>query len=125
MATTRQKTVLAIVLGSIVAIAPSFFGYLQATQEMRQKYKQGRDETENGYETLVAAVKDLQKAALEQHDYVVKLEGQITMLTSFITAFSTTTSGFRMSGSLPKLEKPPLRPDLPAPPDFDAVQAKR
>jgi len=123
MATPRQKTALAIVLGALVAIAPSFFGYLQATQEMRQKYKQGRDETEHGYETLVVAVKDLQKTALAQHDYVIKLEGQITMLVS-VLGHLPVTPGLRMgSGPLPTLEKPPLRPELPAPPDFDVVQA--
>lgn len=124
MATTRQKTVLAIVLGSLVAIAPSFFGYLQATQEMRQKYKQGRDETEKGYETLVAAVKDLQKTALAQHDYIVKLEGQITTVVSVLGHLSV-TPGLRMGSGppLPTPEKPPLRPELPAPPNFNAVQA--
>jgi hypothetical protein len=124
MATPRQKTALAIVLGALVAIAPSFFSYLQATQEMRQKYKQGRDETEHGYETLVVAVKDLQKTALAQHDYIIKLEGQITTLVN-VLGHLPAAAGLRMGSGppLPTPERPPLRPELPAPPDFDAVQA--
>jgi hypothetical protein len=127
MVTSRQKTALAIVLGALVAIAPSFFGYLQARQEIREKYQQGRDEAVNGYETLVVSVKDLQKTALEQHDYVVKLEGQLVALTSILAQLSTATPGLRMGAAspLPKLEKPPTRPNLPAPPDFDVVRMKR
>lgn len=126
MATPRQKTVLAIVLGALVAIAPSFFSYLQARQEIREKYKQGRDEAANGYDALVASVKELQKTALDQHDYVVKLEGQISALTAVISQLSAASPGLRMGSSpLPRLETPPSRPNLPAPPsDFDVAQTQ-
>lgn len=126
MATTKQKTVLAIVLTAIVAITPSFFGYLQARQEIAAKYKQGRGEAAHSYETLVASLKDLQTASLAQHDYIVKLEGQLSMLTRVITQITTSTSGLRMTAlpALPALDKPPLRPNLPAPPDFDVVQMR-
>lgn len=119
---SKQKTVLAILVGALVAIAPSFFGYLQARQEIREKYKQSYVETETSYETLVTSVKDLQKTALEQHDYIVKLEGQIATLTSVIAQLSP---GLRMGAPLPKLDKPPMRPDLPAPPDFATAQMAR
>jgi hypothetical protein len=124
---SRQKTVLAIVLTALVTIAPSFFSYLQARQALREKYKQSRDEAVNGYETLATSVKSLQNAVLEQHDYAAKLEGQITLLTSILAQLSTATPGLRMSAgsSLPRLEKPPTRPNLPAPPNFDAAQMER
>ena len=127
MITSKQKTVLAIVLTAIVAIAPSFFGYLQARQEIAEKYKQGRGEAANSYETLAASLKDLQTASFAQHDYIVKLEGQITMLTRVVAQLATATPGLRMTAppTLPTLEKPPLRPDLPAPPDFDMVQMRQ
>lgn len=124
--TTRQKTVLAIIVGALVAVAPSFFGYLQARQEIREKYAANHEEAAQGYDTLVVSVKDLQKTALEQHDYIVKLEGQITLLTNVLTQLSTSTTSLRMGNGLPKLEKPPGRPNLPAPPDdFNAAQMKR
>lgn len=121
---SKQKTVLAILVGALVAIAPSFFSYLQARQEIREKYKQNHVETETSYETLVTSVKDLQKTALEQHDYIVKLEGQIATLTNVIARLP---SGPRVNTSLPlpKLDKPPTRPDLPAPPDFATAQMAR
>jgi hypothetical protein len=124
---TRQKTVLAIVIGAVVAIAPSFFGYLQARQEIREKYTQGHVEAAAGYTTLVESVKGLQKTALEQHDYIVKLEGQLTALTGVLTQLATSTPGFRMTVSrpLPVAEKPPARPELPAPPDFAGAQGAR
>src|SRR5262245_57013831 len=84
-----QKTVLAIVLGAIVAIAPSFFSFLQARQEIREKSAENHAESAQGDETLVAAVKDLQKTVLEQHDYVVKLEGQNTTLTNVLGQLSS------------------------------------
>lgn len=123
--TTKQKTVLAIVIGAIVAIAPSFFSYLQARQEIREKYAENHNEAARGYDTLVASVKDLQKTALEQHDYIVKLEGQLVAMTSFLAQLSASPNGGLRMGSqptLPKLEKPPTRPELPAPPDFDTAQ---
>lgn len=124
--TAKQKTVLAIVVGALVAIAPSFFGYLQARQEIREKYAENHNEAEAGYQALVESVKNLQKTALEQHDYIVKLEGQLETLTTVLTQLSSTTTSLRMGSGLPKLEKPPIRPNLPAPPDnFDAAQMKR
>lgn len=122
---TKQKTVLAIVIGAIVAIAPSFFSYLQARQEIREKYAENHNEAARGYDTLVASVKDLQKTALEQHDYIVKLEGQLVAMTGFLAQLSSSAGGMRMGSqpaTLPKLEKPPTRPELPAPPDFDVAQ---
>jgi hypothetical protein len=125
---TRQKTVLTIVIGAIVAIAPSFFGYLQARQEIREKYAQSHDEAAKGYTILVESVKGLQQTVLEQHDYTVKLEGQLTALTSVLAQWSASSPGLRMGNGrpLPAAEKPPARPELPAPPaDFTAAQQMR
>ena len=127
--TSKQKTVLAIVIAVLGAV-PALFSYLQATQETRAKYRQSHSETEKSYEALAASVKDLQQAMLVQHDYVVKLEGQVAVLTSIIAhqpVPTSTASGLRLSSppSLPKLERPPARPELPAPPDFEVVQMKR
>src|SRR5690349_6218289 len=120
--TPKQKTILTIVLGAVVAIAPAFFGYLQASQETREKYQQSRHEASNGYDALVKSVKDLQASVTEQHDYIVKLQGQVDLLTRALSA----AAGLRMTGSgtgsasvateLPTLDKPPELHDLPAPP---------
>jgi len=127
--TSKQKTVLAIALTTLGAIAPAFFSYLQATQETRAKYRQSHNETERSYDALAASVKDLQEAMLIQHDYVVKLEGQIAALTAILAQRPTSSelSGLRLGTvpELPKLERPPARPELPAPPDFEVVQMKR
>ncbi len=120
---SKQKTGLAIVLGAAVAIAPAFFGYLQTSQEIRAKYAENHRDAAGGYDALAAAVKDLQAAALEQHDYIVKLEGQIVILTGVLTRQLAAAGGpLRMQSTLPSLDKPPARPDLPAPPgSFDAA----
>jgi len=141
MATSQQKTVLAIVLATVGAIAPAFFGYLQATQETREKYRQSRKEASNGYEVLVTSVKSLQTTVTEQHDYIVKLQGQVDLLTRVLS----TSAGLRMTGTgtgsgsgsgstdvpvaaadLPKLDAPPDLPPLPAPPPtFATAQMAR
>jgi hypothetical protein len=129
--TTKQKTVLAIVLGAVVAVAPSFFGYLQARQEIREKYQLNRNEASNGYDALVTSIKDLQATVTKQHDYIVKLQGQVSLLAEVISS-----SGMRMSGSgagsasspelPPPLEPPPRLPPMPAPPaDFSTAQMQR
>jgi len=132
--TAKQKTVLAIIVGALVAIAPSFFTYLQTSQEIREKYRQNRAEAGNGYEALAASVKDLQKTALAQHDYIVKLEGQLVLLVNLVTKLPTGSGAGSASGPVahasvmpvPVIELPPPRPDLPAPPEsFDVAQMKR
>ena len=114
---SKQKTVLAIVLTAVVAIAPSFFSYLQASREISARYAENHREAANGYDALAAAVKDLQKTVLEQHDYSVKLEGQVDLLTSVLSQLAP-RSALR-TGSEPRT---PARPELPAPPgSFDAA----
>jgi hypothetical protein len=129
--TAKQKTVLAIVLTAVVAIAPSFFGYLQARQEIREKYQLNRSEASNGYDALVTSIKDLQATVTKQHDYITKLQGQVALLAEVI---SSAGSGLRMSGSgagsassppelPPPLEPLPRLPPMPAPPaDFNTAQ---
>lgn len=116
----RQKTVLTIVIGAIVAITPSFFSYLEARQEIREKYGQSHDEAASGHDALASSVSELQKTVLEQHDYVVKLEGQVEALTRVVTQLAASTGR-----ALPTLDKPPGRPRLAAPPNFEAAAAKR
>jgi len=129
--TAKQKTILAIVLGAVVAVAPSFFGYLQARQEIREKYQLNRHEASNGYDALATSIKDLQATITKQHDYIVKLQGQVGLLAEVISS-----SGMRMSSDsgagsasppeLPAFEKLPALAPLPAPPaDFNTAQMQR
>lgn len=126
--TPKQKTALAIVLGALVTIAPSFFTYLQARQEIREKYHQTHTEASNGYDALAASVKDLQNTLLEQHDYIVKLQGQVALLTAFLSSGSPSLrmgsgSGSAAVANLPETPTPPNLKPLPAPPaDFDVAQ---
>lgn len=121
--TAKQKTLLTILLGAIVAIAPSFFGYLKARDEIGAKREESRSEAQASYKALAASVEGLQKTALEQHDYVVKLEAQIGMLVNVLAHATPSGVGIRMTSRppLPTLETPP-RPELPAPPAFDVAQ---
>lgn len=128
--TSKQKTILAIVLGAVVAIAPSFFSYLQARQEIREKYRQNRAEATVGYDVLVTSIKDLQRTVTEQHDYIVKLQGQVTLITDALSPSSLrmmgSGAGSTATAALPTLEAPPELPSLPAPPpDFSTAQMAR
>ena len=136
--TPKQKTLAMIVSGALVAVAPSFFGYLQARQEIREKYNQNRAASEAGYTTLVESVEALQKNASAQHEYTIKLEAQVVVLTDLISKMRVRVSGTRPvppgtgSGSgvavadpapLPKMDKPPDRPVFKRPPpDLNAAQ---
>ena len=119
--TTKQKTALAIIVGAVVTIAPTFFGYLKARDEIAVKREESRAEAEASYKTLSEAVKGLQKTALEQHDFTVKLEAQIGMLVTVLARPPGSGSGIRLT-SLPTIEPTPARPELPAPPEFDVAQ---
>ena len=121
--TTKQKTALAIIVGAVVTIAPTFFGYLKARDEIAAKREESRSEAEAGYRALSESVKGLQKTALEQHDFTVKLEAQIGMLVTVLAQPPGSGSGGSMRlTSLPTIEPTPARPELPAPPDFDVAQ---
>jgi hypothetical protein len=124
MASPKQKTIAAIVAGVLVAVAPSFFAYLQARQEIRSKYNTTHANAEAGYDTLVLSVEKLQQALIEQHDHVVKLEGQVFVLTSILPALMPTrgpASTTMKIGMPPQLPINP-RPEFPPAPDFDAIQ---
>jgi hypothetical protein len=145
--TPKQKTLAMILSGALVAVAPSFFGYLQARQEIREKYRKSHAEAEAGYAALADSVKELQTVATTQHDYIVKLEGQVSVLTVLAQATPAadptphtgthpvrptghgtgTGGGIAKRSDVPKLDKPPPRPNFNEPPnDFGgAVQMKR
>jgi len=131
MASSKQKTALAIVVGAIVTITPSVLSYMQARDEVAAKRAESHEEAEASYKALSDTVKALQKNALEQHDYIVKLDGQLATLVSVLSQWPTNapgagsgSAGMRMTAHppLPTIEPPPGRPDLPAPPDFTMAQ---
>jgi type II secretory pathway pseudopilin PulG len=128
MASPKQKTVAAIIAGVLVAVAPSFFAYLQARQEIREKYVANRDKAEAGYDAVVESIKELQLTVIKEHDYVVKLEGQVAALTSILTLtrFPTMTgsgTSLRVTtpAPLPRPPRAPERPDFEPSPAFNAL----
>jgi hypothetical protein len=130
MASPKQKTAAAIIGGVLVAVTPSFFGYLQARQEIREKYNANRDKMEAGYDTMVASLKELQQAVVREHDYVVKLEGQVAVLTAIFSIprplMTPSASKFTLPAITPALDamKPinaPTRPDFSASPAFNQL----
>ncbi len=78
--TPKQKTWATIVIGAVVAIAPSTFGYLQARQEIGEKYRLSNKEADAGYKTLVESVQQLQLIVRAQHDQITKLQGTVEAL---------------------------------------------
>jgi hypothetical protein len=134
----KQKTLVTVVAGVIVAVTPSFFSYLQSRDEIKAKYQQASQEADTGYKALVASVADLQKAVTEEHDYTVKLEGQITALTNLVSHLRSSRpvvvhpgvgSGSGSGSAEPPLPadvRPPDRPHFERPPaNLDAAQSKR
>lgn len=87
--TPKQKTWAMVLSGIVVAVAPSFFGYLQAKDEIRARAKTSHAEAEAGYQTLTASVEELQQVVVQQHDYAVRLEGHIEALEAQVAALAT------------------------------------
>lgn len=114
MASPKQKTAAAIVAGVLVAVAPSFFAYMQARHEIREKYNSNRVKAEAGYDAVVESIKELQLAVVKEHDYVVKLEGQVAVLTSIFALTRPMTTG---SGAALRMTVPPLLPTTPRAPE--------
>jgi hypothetical protein len=81
----RSKTVLTLVIGAVVGIGPAYFGYLQSRDELKVKYQQTQDEATSGYAALAASVKELQTAVTVQHDYIVKLEANVSAMNQLVT----------------------------------------
>lgn len=127
MASPKQKTAAAIVAGVIIAVAPSFFAYLQASHEIREKYNANRAKAEAGYDSVVESIKELQLAVVKEHDYVVKLEGQVAVLTSIFTLTRPVTTGagsaLRVTAPalLPVTPRAPERPNFEPSPAFNAI----
>lgn len=85
---TRRQTILTILIPAIVSIIPAIFTYSQSMYEIRQKYRQSHTEAEAGYTTLVTSVKELQVAAKEQHDQIIKLQAYLAAMEQFIARSS-------------------------------------
>jgi Tfp pilus assembly protein PilO len=89
----NPKTLITLLVGAIVGIAPAWFGYLSSHEELKAKYQQTQDEATGGYAALATSVKELQTTATTQHDYVVKLEARLeatdTLIQSLFAKLNT------------------------------------
>lgn len=136
MAIPPKKTIAVGVAGVLIAVIPALFTYMQNRDEIKAKYVQTQASASSGYDALASSVKELQKATLAQHDYIVKMQGQLELMEKFVLARTRVGGSGYGSGSgrlAPVTEPKP--PELPAPPpkpiygkmpdNFDAAQIRK
>lgn len=97
--TPKQKTWAMVLSGIIVAVAPSFFGYLQAKDEIKARARVSHAEAEAGYQTLSASVQELQQVVIQQHDYAVRQEGHVEALEAQLAALAMELGSLRSSAA--------------------------
>lgn len=113
--TSRQATILKIVVGAVVGLAGPILVYLQARAELREKYAHSDYEAEAGYATLAKSVTELRDTVKAQSDTIARLQGHIESIEASMRR------DMRLTVPHPALA-PVQRPAFnPLPPDLDAA----
>ena len=96
---TRQQTILSLLIPAIVSIIPATYTYCQSMYEVRQKYNQSHHEAEAGYAALVTSVKELQDATKMHHDDLLQIHAYLRAMEQFITTTESRTRSTARSGN--------------------------